>query len=88
MRTRSDSVNKIDAVSDVRQSIGISMEFEISQLLGVPLKTHVLGPRLDFFLLTCLPLPLLAMADSSKPAQAAIILEHDQWMKRQERAEQ
>ena len=35
----------------------------------------------DFFLLTRLPLPLLATADSSKPAQAAIILEHDQWMK-------
>ena len=37
--------------------------------------------------LTPLPLPLLAMADFSKPAQAAIILEPDQWMKRQERAE-
>ena len=35
----------------------------------------------DFFLLTRLPLPLLAMADSSKPARAAIILERDQWMK-------
>ena len=42
----------------------------------------------DFFLLTCPPLPLLAMADSSKPARVAIILECDQWMKRQERAEQ
>ena len=38
--------------------------------------------------LTPLPLPLLAMANFSKPAQAAIILEPDQWMKRQERAEQ
>ena len=38
--------------------------------------------------LTPLPLPLLAMAKFSKPAQAAIILEPDQWMKRQERAEQ
>ena len=47
MRTRSDSVNKIDVMSDVRQSIGISVEFEISQLLGVPLKTHASGPRLS-----------------------------------------
>ena len=38
--------------------------------------------------LTPLPLPLLATADFSKPAWAAIILEPDQWMKRQERAEQ
>ena len=38
--------------------------------------------------LTPLPLPLLAMAKFNKPAQAAIILEPDQWMKRQERAEQ
>ena len=44
--------------------------------------------QVDFFLLTRLPLPLLAMANSSKPAWVAIILEHDQWMKRQERAEQ
>ena len=38
--------------------------------------------------LTPLPPPLLAMADFSKPAWVAIILEPDQWMKRQERAEQ
>ena len=42
----------------------------------------------DFFLLTHLPLPLLAMADFSKAAWVVIILEHDQWMKRPERAEQ
>ena len=53
MRTWSDSVNKIDAVSDVQQSIGISVEFEISQLLGVPLKTHVSGPRLILGHLGC-----------------------------------
>ena len=67
--------------------------FNFLSHLSPPSTNHMINVDLKLasdskVFLTPLPLPLLATANFSKPAWAAIILESDQWMKRQERAEQ